>query len=79
MPFPVLVGDIGGTNARFALLGDARSEAKLFDPVRTGTRQARRLCAGSGPVRRFTGRAALDLLRPRAVFLCQRRRIGAFC
>jgi glucokinase len=31
--FPVLVGDIGGTNARFALLRDARSEARLFEPV----------------------------------------------
>jgi glucokinase len=32
-PFPVLVGDIGGTNARFALVG-ADGEAHRFDPVR---------------------------------------------
>jgi glucokinase len=35
MSFPALVGDIGGTNARFALLSDAHAEAKAFDPVRT--------------------------------------------
>ncbi len=36
LSFPVLVGDIGGTNARFALLTDAHADAKMFDPVRTG-------------------------------------------
>jgi glucokinase len=36
MSFPVLVGDIGGTNARFALLSDAHAEPKTFDPVHTG-------------------------------------------
>jgi glucokinase len=35
MSFPVLVGDIGGTNARFALLSDAHAEPKTFDPVHT--------------------------------------------
>ena len=33
--FPVLIGDIGGTNARFAILSDAYAEAKEFPPVRT--------------------------------------------
>lgn len=36
MSFPVLVGDIGGTNARFALLSDAHAQPKTFDPVHTG-------------------------------------------
>ena len=33
--FPVLIGDIGGTNARFALLVDANAEPKEFPGVRT--------------------------------------------
>ncbi|MEZ5871467.1 MAG: glucokinase [Nitratireductor sp.] len=32
--FPVLVGDIGGTNARFAMVENAQSPATGFDPVR---------------------------------------------
>ena len=36
MFFPVLVGDIGGTNARFALISDAHAAPKLFDTVGTG-------------------------------------------
>jgi glucokinase len=36
IPFPVLIGDIGGTNARFALLEDARSPASGFASVATG-------------------------------------------
>ena len=32
--FPVLIGDIGGTNARFAILTDAYAEAREFAPVR---------------------------------------------
>ena len=32
--FPVLVGDIGGTNARFAMVENSRSAAIGFDPVR---------------------------------------------
>src|SRR5690606_28427488 len=35
MPFPILVGDIGGTNARFSLLADAGSEPLEFANVRT--------------------------------------------
>lgn len=35
MPFPILIGDIGGTNARFALLVDAYSEPKFFPVVQT--------------------------------------------
>jgi glucokinase len=35
LDFPVLVGDIGGTNSRFGLVGDIHSELKLFDPVKT--------------------------------------------
>ena len=30
MKFPILVGDIGGTNARFAILVDAYAEPKEF-------------------------------------------------
>src|SRR5690606_28532289 len=33
--FPVLVGDIGGTNARFALLVDSYAEPKEFPVVQT--------------------------------------------
>lgn len=32
--FPVLVGDIGGTNARFAIVRDGNSPVLPFDPVR---------------------------------------------
>ena len=35
LKFPILVGDIGGTNARFALLVDPHAEPKLFDIVQT--------------------------------------------
>jgi glucokinase len=35
LKFPVLIGDIGGTNARFAILVDANAEAKEFPSVRT--------------------------------------------
>ncbi len=35
-PFPLLIGDIGGTNARFALLADAHSEPRQLAPVKTG-------------------------------------------
>lgn len=35
LKFPVLIGDIGGTNARFALLVDANAEPKEFPSVRT--------------------------------------------
>lgn len=31
--FPVLVGDIGGTNARFAVVGEPGSPARAFEPV----------------------------------------------
>ena len=33
--FPVLFADIGGTNARFALLTDADGEIRHFDTVET--------------------------------------------
>lgn len=33
--FPILIGDIGGTNARFAILVDAFAEPKTFPIVRT--------------------------------------------
>lgn len=35
LPFPVLLGDIGGTNARFSILLDAQSEPRLFPNART--------------------------------------------
>ncbi|MBL0370519.1 glucokinase [Rhizobium sp. KVB221] len=34
-PFPILIGDIGGTNARFSLLADAYAEPKEFPIVQT--------------------------------------------
>ncbi|MBX3532607.1 MAG: glucokinase [Rhizobiaceae bacterium] len=34
-PFPILIGDIGGTNARFSILTDAGSAPVDFDNVRT--------------------------------------------
>lgn len=34
-PFPVLIGDVGGTNARFAILVDSYGEPKHFPTVRT--------------------------------------------
>ncbi|QRM53764.1 glucokinase [Sinorhizobium sp. BG8] len=35
LPFPILIGDIGGTNARFALLVDAFAEPRQFPIVQT--------------------------------------------
>ncbi|MEX6506332.1 glucokinase [Jiella sp. M17.18] len=35
LKFPILIGDIGGTNARFAILLDAYAEPKLFPVVQT--------------------------------------------
>ncbi|WP_102960417.1 glucokinase [Mangrovicella endophytica] len=35
LKFPILIGDIGGTNARFALLVDAYAEPKMFPVVQT--------------------------------------------
>ena len=32
--FPVLIGDIGGTNARFALVRDENTQTQRFEPVR---------------------------------------------
>jgi glucokinase len=37
MKFPVLIGDIGGTNARFAILVDAYAEPKEFPTVQTAS------------------------------------------
>lgn len=34
-PFPILIGDIGGTNARFSILADADAAPIEFDNVRT--------------------------------------------
>ncbi len=36
LPFPILIGDIGGTNARFSLLVDAFAEPVHFPPFKTG-------------------------------------------
>ncbi len=36
MQFPVLIGDVGGTNARFAIVEDAHAQMEMFDPVLTG-------------------------------------------
>ncbi len=35
LPFPILIGDIGGTNARFSILADADSEQEHFPVVQT--------------------------------------------
>lgn len=35
LPFPILIGDIGGTNARFSLLVDATADAVRFPTMRT--------------------------------------------
>ena len=35
LKFPILIGDIGGTNARFAILKDAFAEPKMFETVKT--------------------------------------------
>ncbi|TCL71972.1 glucokinase [Rhizobium sp. BK251] len=35
LPFPILIGDIGGTNARFSILVDAYAEPTQFPNVRT--------------------------------------------
>ena len=35
LQFPILIGDIGGTNARFAILVDANAEPKQFPIVQT--------------------------------------------
>ncbi|MEP1206942.1 MAG: glucokinase [Rhizobiaceae bacterium] len=35
LEFPVLIGDIGGTNARFQIIKQPNSKAILFEPVRT--------------------------------------------
>ena len=35
LKFPILIGDIGGTNARFAILSDAFAEPKEFPIVKT--------------------------------------------
>lgn len=35
LQFPILIGDIGGTNARFAILPDAHAEPQQFPNVRT--------------------------------------------
>ncbi|MHA1189104.1 MAG: glucokinase [Alphaproteobacteria bacterium] len=35
LPYPILIGDIGGTNARFAILADPQAGLMSFEPVRT--------------------------------------------
>src|SRR5688572_33118017 len=35
IPFPVLIGDIGGTNARFALIADRDAPPDIFRPITT--------------------------------------------
>ncbi|MEP0940487.1 MAG: glucokinase, partial [Rhizobiaceae bacterium] len=35
LSFPVLIGDIGGTNARFQIIGAAHAPPVIFQPVRT--------------------------------------------
>ena len=35
LQFPVLIGDIGGTNARFQIIEEPLHQPLVFDPVRT--------------------------------------------
>src|SRR4051812_15266364 len=35
LPFPILIGDIGGTNARFSILANAEAEPEHFPTVQT--------------------------------------------
>jgi glucokinase len=35
IPFPILIADIGGTNARFAIVTDSNAEARRFPPIKT--------------------------------------------
>ena len=35
LEYPVLIGDIGGTNARFAIVRDGQSSMEMFEPVIT--------------------------------------------
>ena len=37
LPFPILIGDIGGTNARFALINDASAALQRLPNVHTGS------------------------------------------
>ena len=37
LAYPVLVADIGGTNARFGILTDQHAEVRTFEPVGTAT------------------------------------------
>jgi glucokinase len=37
LPFPILIGDIGGTNARFALINDASATLQRLPNVHTGS------------------------------------------
>ncbi|MEO0543029.1 MAG: glucokinase [Pseudomonadota bacterium] len=34
LPFPIMIADIGGTNARFSILFDAHAEPKIFDNIK---------------------------------------------
>jgi glucokinase len=35
LPFPILIADIGGTNARFSIVVDSYAEPKTFEPIKT--------------------------------------------
>jgi len=39
LPFPVLIADIGGTNARFGLVSDVLGEVKQFPVVKTAAHE----------------------------------------
>ena len=39
LPFPALIADIGGTNARFGLVSDALGEVKQFPVVKTANHE----------------------------------------
>jgi glucokinase len=62
LPFPILLGDIGGTNARFSILADADAEATPFVSVKT---------ADYATIDEAIRRVVLDAstLRPRSAIL----------
>jgi glucokinase len=57
--FPVLIGDIGGTNARFGLLPEPDSPAEMFEPVATADFPDLEARGRSGGLRPHQHQAAL--------------------
>ncbi len=62
LPFPVLIGDVGGTNARFAQINDPREPMERFPNVRTADHASFAAVAG-GTAGRFPSIPALSATR----------------